>query len=168
MKYVWLIVIDNHNSKPEFINCSTEEVADSKFEEIISSRYTENKKEISEAVEDGFYESKYRDNVVKLKKRIIGRNLKITDQWMKNEDEEQIIYLINKMRNEYCRRYNCCFNKDHGYHYKERKLCPLCYNGHSNCMCEDILWRAFKILLTSKRPHRLDYKYHDRDLDNIW
>ena len=39
MKYVWLIIIDNHDSEHEYVVCSTEKAADRKFEEIIRDRY---------------------------------------------------------------------------------------------------------------------------------
>ena len=155
MKNVWLIIVDNHNSEPDYFVCSTEEAAESTSEEIIENRYHENEKEISEALKDGFYESEYGDNVVILKQTLIDRNLKIKENVMKKEDEKQLIYLINKLRNEYCKRYNCCFNKDRGYHYEKENLCPLCYDGCSSCMCDDILSLAFKTKLTDKRPHRL-------------
>lgn len=74
---------------------------------------------------------------------------------MRKEQKEQLIHLINELRNEYCESYNCCFKKDQGYHYERPNLCPLCYNGPSNCMCDDILWRAFHTKLTEKRHPRV-------------
>lgn len=78
---------------------------------------------------------------------------------MEKEEKEQLISLINKLRNEYCESYSCCFDKDQGRHYydeyEKSSLCPLCYNGCSNCMCDDILWRAFRTKLTEKRHPRI-------------
>ena len=74
MKYVWLIIIDNHDSEHEYVVCSTKKAADRKFEEIIRDRYfhhtdelTEEK--ISEAVKNGFFESEYGDTIVALIRR---------------------------------------------------------------------------------------------------
>lgn len=78
---------------------------------------------------------------------------------MKKEEEKQLIDLMNKLRNDFCKRYNCCFDKDQGRHYydhnEKSSLCPLCYNGRSNCMCDDILWWAFRTKLTEKRHPRI-------------
>ena len=35
------------------------------------------------------------------------------------EEKEQLISLINKLRNEYCESYSCCFDKDQGRHYDD-------------------------------------------------
>lgn len=82
MKSIWLIVINNHNSEPEYIVCSTEEVAEQKFVKIILNRYinfkNENfeniKKEIFKAVDsikDNFYKSKNGDTLVILKEPLV-------------------------------------------------------------------------------------------------
>ena len=82
MKSVWLIVIDNHNSDPEYVVCSTEDTAKQKFVKIILDRYINYKNEDFEkikeemfeavdAVKDNFYESEYGDTLVILKKPLI-------------------------------------------------------------------------------------------------
>lgn len=43
---------------------------------------------------------------------------------MDNKEEKQLIQLINKLRNEYCEYYNCCFDKDKGYCYDELDILP--------------------------------------------
>ena len=74
---------------------------------------------------------------------------------MENKDKKQLIHLLNKLRNEYCEHYNCCFNKDKGYHYDEPNLCPLCYGGPSHCICEDLVSWALGIRLTEERHPRI-------------
>lgn len=74
---------------------------------------------------------------------------------MDNKEEKQLIQLINKLRNEYCECYNCCFDKDEGYRYDELNLCPLCYGGPSRCICEDFVSWAFHTKLTEKRHPRI-------------
>lgn len=69
MKNVWLIVIDNHNSDPEYIICGSEKMAERKFEEIICDRYVhytdkQIEDELSEAVAEGFYESSMGDTLI--------------------------------------------------------------------------------------------------------
>lgn len=82
MKSVWLIVIDNHNSDPEYVVCSTEDTAKQKFVKIILDRYINYKnedfeiikKEIFKAVDaakDNFYESEHGDTLVILKQPLI-------------------------------------------------------------------------------------------------
>ena len=82
MKSVWLIVIDNHNSDPEYFVCSTEDAVKQKFVKIILDRYINYKnedfekikKEMFKAVDDvkdSFYESEYGDTLVILKQPLI-------------------------------------------------------------------------------------------------
>ena len=75
MKYVWLIIIDNHNSEHEYVVCSTEKAADRKFEEIIRDRYFHHtdeltEEEISEAVKNGFFESGYGDTLFAIRESV--------------------------------------------------------------------------------------------------
>lgn len=74
---------------------------------------------------------------------------------MENKDKEQLVHLLNKLRDEHCEYYNCCFNKDRGYHYDERNLCPLCYDGPSRCICEDLVSWGLGIRLTKERHPRI-------------
>lgn len=69
MKNVWLIVIDNHNSDPEYIICGSEKMAERKFEETVRDRYVhytdeQIEEELSEAVSNGFYESSMGDTLI--------------------------------------------------------------------------------------------------------
>ena len=82
MKSVWLIVIDNHDSDPGYVVCSTEDTAKQRFVKIILDRYINYKnedfeiikKEIFKAVDaakDNFYESEHGDTLVILKQPLI-------------------------------------------------------------------------------------------------
>jgi len=69
MKSIYLIVIDNHNSDPEYVACASERMAERKFEEIIRDRYArytdeQIENEISESVDQGFYESSMGDTLI--------------------------------------------------------------------------------------------------------
>ena len=71
-QYVYLIVIDNHNSDPEYIICGSEKAADRIMEETIKDRYigcidADTEADISNAVSDGFYESEMGDMIIMIK-----------------------------------------------------------------------------------------------------
>ena len=75
MKYVWLIIIDNHASEHEYVVCSPDNAAHRKFEQPIRDRYFRHtdeliEEEISEAVKNGFFESEYGDTIVALKEPV--------------------------------------------------------------------------------------------------
>ena len=76
---------------------------------------------------------------------------------MTNEEKQQLIHLIAKLRNVYCEHYNCCFDKDRDYdwEYNERNLCPLCYGGPSYCLCDELIINAFHIELGGVRHSRI-------------
>lgn len=71
-QYVYLIVIDNHNSDPEYIVCGSLKAADRIMEETIRDRYihytdADIETDISNAVSNGFYESEMGDMIVMIK-----------------------------------------------------------------------------------------------------
>lgn len=74
-QYVYLIVIDNHNSDPEYIVCGSMKAADRIMEETIRDRYinytdADIEKEIADSVTAGFYESEMGDMIIVIKESV--------------------------------------------------------------------------------------------------
>lgn len=74
-QYVYLIVIDNHNSDPEYIVCGSVKAANRIMEEIIRDRYifytdADTEKEIADSVAAGFYESEMGDMIIVTKELV--------------------------------------------------------------------------------------------------
>ena len=74
-QYVYLIVIDNHNSDPEYIVCGSMKAADRIMEETIRDRYihytdADIEKEIADSVAAGFYESEMGDMIIVIKESV--------------------------------------------------------------------------------------------------